>query len=135
MYAFEEHTAELAIRLEAPSLAELFAEAARALAVVMGGDAVLERPGESTERVKLGATDPEALLVGWIDELVYLSETKQRLFPHAAVERASGTEIVAIVEGVVVPHLVTQVKAATYHGLHVITGADGSVSARVIVDV
>lgn len=128
-----EHTGELAIRLEAPGVEELFTEAGRALAEALG-----PRPaGEPTwrERVSLEARDREALLVDWLNELVFLAEARKVAFTGFEIERmGERPRLEATVRGVPGARPSGLVKAATFHGLRVVE-RDGVWSATVILDV
>ena len=129
---FAEHTGELEIRLVAPSAAELFGEAGRALAEVMA-----VAPATATgaaRKVSLHAVDREALLVAWLDELLFLAERDKMVFGDLRIEKLSNRDLVATVRGAPVTELRTQVKAATFHGLRVVESADGF-TATVILDV
>jgi SHS2 domain-containing protein len=131
-HSFADHTGELAIHLRGDTLGELFTEAGRALAEVMSGR---EPKGDGAyERVTLQAPDREALLVAWLDELVFLAERDKKIFGDLRIERIADRELVASVRGEPTSELKTHVKAATFHGLKIVDGPDG-VSATVILDV
>jgi SHS2 domain-containing protein len=131
-HSFAEHVGELAIRLEGCSLAELFTEAARALAEVMLG-----RPPVAAgdyEQVWVRAPDREALLVAWLDELIFRAERDHKVYGDARVDRITDDEIDAVVRGEPVIDLKTQVKAATFHDLQIVD-SPGGVAVTVVLDV
>jgi SHS2 domain-containing protein len=131
-HALEEHTGELALRIEAPTLPELFEEAGRALAESMRAE---NGPGlEHEERVTATAADREALLVAWLNELVYRAEVNRVLPGGFRIERLSDQRLEAVVRGRRFERLRNPVKAATYHGLSITQGAHGLV-ATVVLDV
>jgi SHS2 domain-containing protein len=151
----EEHTGELRIRLWARSLAELFEEAARALGDAMGGgsraadardeDAIEEEEpekidppeiaaGPSVERVSLEAHDREALLVDWLNELIFRAETGRKIFSEARIEQIDDRSLAAEITGRPAPLGRTFVKAATFHGLR-IEEVPGGLSASVLLDI
>ncbi len=132
-HSFEEHRGELEIRIDAPSMPALFAEAGRALTEVMHGTA-LDFPGGWSDDVVVDAGDREALLVEWVNELVFLSETAKVLFTRFEITHLSDRRLVATVHGTRVAHLRNPVKAATYHGLSIVEHA-GRFTATVIFDV
>lgn len=132
-HAFEEHRGELEIRLDAPSLTDLFAEAGRALAAVMDATP-LDPPAAWSDEVVLNASDHEALLVDWLNELVFRSEVAHVLFTQFEITHLSKHRLVATIRGTRVERLRNPVKAATYHGLS-ITERGGRVGAKVILDV
>ncbi len=132
-HAFEEHLGELEIRIEAPSLPALFAEAGRALAEAMHGSP-LASPSGWSEDVVVTAVDREALLVEWLNELILRSEIAKVLFTEFEITRLSDRQLVAVIRGTRVERLRNPVKAATYHGLSIVERA-GGVTATVILDV
>lgn len=131
--AFEEHTGEVRLRLRADSLPGLFVEAALAVAELMCTER--SEPGGGALPVRVGARDREALLVAWVDELVFLSETRKRVWSEARVEHLTDTELVATVRGFEPVALRTQIKAATLHDLHITEIASGSFEATLVLDV
>lgn len=116
-YEFLEHTADLGIRAWGPTVEEAFAAAAQALAELMGA----WFPGEGRERpVGVEAPDREALVVAWLDELLYLHEVHDVVFGGFEVERVRPHRVDARVRAA--PRGARQlespgVKAATYHRL------------------
>ncbi|MDQ3858262.1 MAG: archease [Actinomycetota bacterium] len=129
MHRWTDHTSELGLEVEGESEAEVFVEAALALAEVLGDDP----RGEPKRRdVELSAPDRATLLADWLGELVYLAETDALLPERASVTlRESG--LLAIVEGrTATPRYL--VKAVTYHGLE-LTRRDGVWRATVVLDV
>lgn len=133
-HAFEEHTGELRMSLSAPTLEELFAEAARALAEATLGDRPLPVGEGEPERVAVEGRDREALLVAFLDELVFRMETSGRVYPEVQVERVGARAMTATIRGAPVADLRPLVKAATYHDLSIRGGNDGF-SCTVVLDV
>jgi SHS2 domain-containing protein len=129
----EEHTGELAFRLEAPTLPALFEEAGRALCEAMRGRG-MRAAAAREERIAVAAPDRGALLVEWLNELVFRAEAGQVLFTDFHVERLSERELVARAGGVRVRRLRNPVKAATMHRLAVAEGT-GGFTATVVLDV
>jgi SHS2 domain-containing protein len=144
------HTADVGVRARGATLEEAFEQATLGLAEVLGalrpgrespGGAPGRTPGgpRNRERVAVDVTagDHGALLVDWLNEVLWLHEVRQ----HAAVvavgvdqvtgERAAGSVTFATTGP---PADGTSVKAATYHRLRV--GCDdGGWLAEVYLDV
>ncbi len=131
-HRFEDHTADVRLLVEGPDLAALFAEAGRALGELMGGGA--QGPLGEAVRARVEAPDRAALLVRWLDELVFLSETEHRVWTDVNVLHADDHAVDAWVRGPAVEALRTAVKAATYYDLRV-EDVPGGVRARVVLDV
>ncbi len=123
---------ELEIGLEAPSRADLFVEAARALAEALAGG--LPEAVTEPERIALGASDVEALLVDFLNELVYLGEREGVAYTDVRVERVTDRELFALARGAPLDRPRLAVKAATLHGLRLREDASGA-TATVILDV
>jgi SHS2 domain-containing protein len=133
-HRFVEHTGEVQLVLEAPSLEALCAEAGRALAELLAGEVPAAAAGEPAEEVTVRAADREALLVEWVNELIFLSEVRKRIYGEFDFESVSEHELVARVRGAEPAHLRTAVKAATFHRLSVAQGPDGF-TATLVLDV
>jgi SHS2 domain-containing protein len=131
-HRFVDHTGEVELHLEAADLAGLFEEAARALAELMLGEAS-GALGEAV-RVELAAEAPAELLFDWINELVFLSETRKLVFTDVSVDDISDQHLVAQIRGVEPASIRTAVKAATFHHLSV-ERVQGGVRATVVLDV
>lgn len=129
MYRWVEHTAELELEIEAPTEAAVFLEALAVFAeLVCDG---LEEP--AALRVRVTGADRAALLVGWLNELAFLAETKSFVPERAAALDLGAGELSASLHGHTgnPPHLV---KAVTLHrSLFEPDGAGWR--ARVVLDV
>ena len=129
-YRWVEHTAELELEIDARDRESVFADALRALAELLADDGHGNRVSRD---VVVEGREPGVLLVGWLDELVYLAETED-LIPED-VERIELSE--AGLSASVRCHVGRPrhlVKAATYHRL-AFKPSDGRFYARVVLDV
>ncbi len=133
-HRFGEHTGEVRLEVSAPTCEELFAEAGRALAELMLGELPQTPAAPGTRPVEVHGRDRAALLVDWLNELIFLSETSKQVFTRFQVERITETEARARVAGVAAEALKTPVKAATLHGVSV-SRSGGGWQASVVLDV
>ena len=131
-HAFEQHTGEVKVRIDAANLAELFTEATRALCDLLGTPTD-EAPGE-WQRVTVSGRDRDALLVAWVNELVARTEIDHLLYRDVAINDLTDTRLDACIRGVAFRETRTAVKAATMHGLR-IASDPGRTSATLILDV
>lgn len=132
-HAFEEHTGEVRLRLRAPSLEALFVQAAHGLADLMV-ERVADLPLDRTQEVEVTGRDAEALLVSWLDELIFLTDTTGVVYPQVDELHLEEGRLVSRVRGGRPPSFKTSVKAATFHDLEVRV-EEGQASAAVILDV
>lgn len=131
-----EHTADVGVVACGNSLAEALCFAAKGMLSIMADTGDVS-PAEQA-RVSVSSTDTEALVVDWLNELIYLYGVEgflPREFQIAVDE--AGTSIDALCLGErSAPRrrqLRTEVKAATYHGLEV--SHNGQWRIRVVLDV
>lgn len=131
---FEEigHTADVALRVWGRDRARLFANAARGLAYLLGdagprGD-VVER------QISVEAIDAEALLVSWLEELLFLSERESRLFEECEIQDLSSSRLRATVRGRPVQEWRYAIKAVTFSDLEIVE-ADGQLETTIVFDV
>ena len=130
-----EHTADVGIEASGDSCEEAFAAAAEGLAILLGAWSLGE--GEPRD-VLVEAPDREALLVAWLDELLYLHETAEVVFGGFDVKRVGEGDLDAAVRmapGAGRPLEGTAVKAATFHRLSVAPEPDGTCRVRAYLDV
>jgi len=131
-YRFLEHPSDAYVEASGASLAEALVGAAKALFAVMV-DLRGVRVRQWVE-VEVSAADREALLVEWLNELIFLGERHRWIPLEVEVARASEGEVRARARGAVLPEAPSLVKAATMHGLRLGPTAEG-LEAEVILDV
>jgi len=130
-----EHTADVALKVRAKTLPGLFLWAARGLVRLLFEGPL--PPPEGRAQVSLAAPDAETLLVRFLNELIYLVQTKG-LVPVGMRLRLSDCQLEA--ELFVVPfervaeRFLGEIKSATFHGLKIEVGKEGYV-AQVVFDV
>jgi protein archease len=132
-HRFVDHTSEIGLQVRAGSFGELLAEAGRGLARLLLRGVPMAAAGEARE-IEVSAHDREALLVDWLNELLFVAETRLWVPLEFEVLEASDTRIRARARGITVEIPPSIVKAATFHGLEVRETADGF-AAEVILDV
>lgn len=132
-HEFLEHTSELRLRVRAPSWEGLLSEAGVALSgILLRGSP--RKPDDRVREIVVSSPDREALLVDWLNEIIYVAETECWVPVRFEVDEISNTHVRAQSRGVTVTHPASFVKACTHHGLRV-EEIDGTVQGEVIFDV
>jgi len=129
-----EHTADLGVRVEAATLADLYAEAARALFTVIAGDLRQVR-AVVAETFTVSGSDPAWLLLDFLGELHAAFELRRMLFREFDVTvTADGLEATARGERFDPSRhaLSHEVKAITQHALAVERSARGCTATYVV---
>jgi len=129
-----EHTADMGIGAQGASQAELFVAAAMGLRQVLTA-----QPGHEdvTLPIRVTADGLDELLVNWLQEILYLLECRRFLASSFAILNIGETHLEARLAGEILapggPHLDREVKAVTFHRLHV-AQQDGVWKATVYLD-
>jgi SHS2 domain-containing protein len=136
MYEIVPHTADIGLRITAPNLDALLSEAGRAFYSVIVANLDAVEPRSSIE-FRIDGRDPAYLLADWLNELLFVFETKQLLLCTFEV-KVNSDGIQATARGETYEegrHLLDhEVKAVTYHGLRV-EPVNGEWIAEVILDI
>ena len=131
-----DHTADIGVTATGDTLAEALSWVARGMFSVIAELDTVE-PRRSME-ISVSSTDTDALVVDWLNELLYRHEAEgflpQRF--HVSVDEGDTSLVAQCVGEQVDParhDLRAPVKAATYHGLDV--SHDGEWRIHVLLDV
>jgi SHS2 domain-containing protein len=129
------HTADVSIIAYGTDISQAFANAAKALSTLI---TELDDVEEILYRdIKLTAPDQESLLVGWLNELIYLFDAEGIIFKRFDITELNNTRLKARSYGEKVDsskhRLKIGVKAATYHMLKI--DKDNGCKAQVLFDI
>lgn len=128
-----DHTSEITVRIRAPTYAELIGEATRAFAELVPAS-LRGRANESPRDLRVEGVDKTALLVQWLNEIVYLCEVEHWLPTEVDLIETKGSVLRVRARGVPLEGPFAFVKAATLHRAAVDERPEGLV-AEVTLDV
>ncbi|HRY29668.1 MAG TPA: archease [Elusimicrobiota bacterium] len=136
-FEFFDHTADIGLIARGRDLPELFLNAARGLnALVLEPSA--SPPVTQKENIRLKSSDRDALLVQWLNELIFrLGVRRQVLWTARAFSVGDGVLVAAAEWETFDParrRVLREVKSATYHELEIVEILGGW-EARVVLDV
>lgn len=134
-FEFIDHTADVGVIAYGANMSQAFANAARALS------SLIAEPDEVQESIyrdiEVTASDEESLLVGWLNELIYLFDVERIIFKRFEIIDLNAQQLRARGYGEKLDParhtLKTGVKAATYHLLRV--DRNSGCKVQVILDV
>ena len=127
-----DHTADLAVEVWGEDFAGLLANAAVAVFALEGLPAVAGEPAR--RELRITTFDREALVVDWLNEILYLSEMQGELYTSFEITMVSDAEMSAVVSGYRGRPTKRWIKAVTYYGLR-IEDSPGRCAARIVFDV
>lgn len=133
-----DHTADWAIRVQAPDLAGLFAGAATGMFQLLTPLAAVTPAVAWTFRHQ--AVDSETLLVDWLNELLFEADARHVVFCRfeigamEAATAAAPASVTGVAHGGPAGVLSKAIKAVTFSGLHIVHDVDGF-TAEVVFDV
>lgn len=143
-YKLIEHTADIGIEVVGKSLQEIFIGAAKGVVDLIAEGRRVEAPvrrgakDKVARHILLKANIKEQLLVKWLEELLYLFETR-RLVPvkfkvRSLSDKKIDAEIISIPFDFEIHRPRYQIKAVTYHDLS-IEEEKGRFKTRIIFDI
>jgi SHS2 domain-containing protein len=132
-YKIIEHTSDIGLEVNAPTLKELFENAARGMfAVIRGSSASFPRQAAIKKEItvkKEVVEGPEELLVDWLSELLYLFFKERVMFSEFKVFELNNSGLRGAAFGDKIKDIEKEVereiKAVTYHRLSVEETAEG----------
>ncbi len=133
-YRILEHTADVRMRVEARTLAELFAEALGGMMEVLKPERRKDA-AETTRRIQLDAPSATPLLVDFLSEALWLAHTHREAFVGVAFEAISETRVEAVLRGVPAESFGEDIKAVTYHEAEIRQNAAGNLETVLVFDI
>ena len=125
------HTADVRLRVTAPSLEELFAEGVRGLAAQLDAQRTF---GEVRRGIVLESADRTALLVDFLNEVLAFSFVDRAVFDRVQIRRLTENAIDAEIIGERAT-FGDEVKAVTYHDAEVKRLPDGAWRTILVFDI
>ncbi len=130
------HTADIGIIAYGKDISEVFINAAKGfLSLVIDPKEVSNK---ETHDIEVAAADREALLLNWLNELIYLLGAKEVLLKDFKVIEITDLKLKVQASGEKIKknkhHFMREVKAAAYHKLKIEQTAEGW-RAQVIFDI
>ena len=115
-----DHTADIGLIAYGKNKEEVFNNTAKGMfKIIAGGTKDLKE--NFYDKIKLEADNLEGLLFAWLNELLYISETKLVILSKFKIKELSDFQIKAEVEGMKINppsvKIEKEIKAATYHRL------------------
>jgi SHS2 domain-containing protein len=129
-----EHKADLKIRVFGKTKEELFKNAM----VGMFETAEYETTKRLTTKrltTKIESIDLPSLLVDFLSEVLYLTETKKLVFEKVEFKKFTENEIEAMLIGKPLKRMGVHIKGVTYHGLDIHQEKNGTWQATILFDI
>ena len=118
-----EHTADWSIRAHGATLPELFVNAATGMYSLMADMAAITPTTECL--IEASGVDAEALLVKWLNELLYHTEMNGEVFCEFEIVSFEPTRLVSTAKAGRGIKLKKQIKAVTFHAMQIVSSENG----------
>jgi len=134
-----EHTADIGIAAYGKTKREVFINTARGMFEIIAGETKNSKEN-FCDKIKLEAGNLEGLLFAWLNELLYISETKLVILSKFKIKELSDYQIKAEVEGAKINppsvKIEKEIKAVTYHRLEIKKDEESGLwRAQIIFDI
>ena len=139
-YEVIEHTADIGIEVFGKTMRDIFIHSAEGMFAIITGNRCIEKSEDFLSNVILKGEEFEDLLVRWLNELLYISETKLIILTQFTIEELSNHQIKAVVKGKKINEtgfkIEKEIKAVTYHDLEIKKDRKKELwTARIIFDI
>lgn len=132
-YEFIEHPADIAVKAYGSSRQEVFINSALGMMEFLFGKEILTQKPEKEEKIRIKSPDIDSLLIDWLSELLYLTNTNYRAYTNFTFEEFSGNKLLATA-GSIKAQALDDIKAVTRHNLK-IEEVEGRWEATVTYDI
>lgn len=128
-----EHKADLKIRAFGKDKKQLFSN--MLLAMTESQKPEIKSKGEIKRQIKIKSLDLPALLVDFLNEVLYLSQTNKEVYSNIIFKKFTDKEIKGELIGQEVERFGEDIKAATYHNLDIDQKKDKIWQATILFDI
>jgi len=125
------HTADWELEVWAPDLVTLLSQAARGMYQLTG--MTLYTKPRISRYITLQMLEPETMLIDFLNELLFLSESENLGFDHFDLQYKND-QLHAMVQGSKIASMHKEIKAATYHNLTINQTGHGLIT-KIVFDV
>ena len=133
-YKLISHIADIRLKVEADNLSELFVVALEGMNSIMK-ERGYERGEKSKRIISVESPDETALLVDFLNEVLYQSHTNKEVYIEVNFLEFSETALKAEIYGQKVDGFDEDVKAVTYHEADVIKNEKGNFETMIVFDI
>ncbi len=132
-YEILEHKADLKIRVFGKTKEELFLNAL--LGMTNALRAKIKNQKSKVKKIKIKSLDIEALLVDFLSEVLYLTQTNKEIYNKAKFIKFTDTQLEAELFSQKIERFGEDIKAVTYHRLDIHQKKDGMWEVTVLFDI
>jgi SHS2 domain-containing protein len=133
-YHFEEHTADIGLKITADSQADLFAGALEGMNRVIKKENLPARVEPVAKVITVNAPDITALLIDFLSEVLSYAQEEKAIFKKVKFSELGDKKLKAEITGTRVGSFDEDIKAVTYYRAK-IEEKDGRWKARLIFDI
>lgn len=128
------HTADIRLRVEADSLPELFVAAIEGMASVQKLN-IKNQISKIKRLVEIKSIDETALLIDFMNEVLYQSQTNREIYIEVKFLEFSETALKAEIYGQKVDEFDEDIKAVTYHEAKIVKNEKGNLETIIVFDI
>lgn len=136
-----EHTADIGLKIYGRDEKELFVNAARGMFFLITGSVVssIQDKPKKCFTIESTASSIEDLMITWLNDLLYIYDTEFVIFDEYTIDYMTKKRITARVRAIKIGNspyqIIKEIKAVTYHNLHVYQNKDGRWEANIVFDI
>jgi SHS2 domain-containing protein len=128
------HTADVRLSVEGKDLEELFRDALKGM-VFIAGPRESEDVKETSRRIRISAADRTALLIDFLNEVLFGMEKNFESYRDVDFKRLSPTRMEAVLKARPAVRFERDIKAVTYHEADIDENENNVLTTTVIFDI
>lgn len=128
-----DHTGDIKIQVYGQTKEELFVSAVAGMFAVLNPKFEARNPKQ--KRIAIESPNINSLLVDFLNEINYLRQVNQEVYQKVRFRYFSDTELEAEVQGYPVEEFGEDIKAVTFHDLHIHKNTEGFWETGIIFDI
>lgn len=126
------HTADVRLRVTGRTVEELFRNALRGMSSVIKSGA----KGEVSKReVEVHSQDQTALLVDFLNEVLYMSNINKEVYTDIAFRKLGEVSLIGELSGAPISEFDEDIKAVTYHEAEIVKSPEGLFEVTLVFDI
>ena len=130
------HTADIRLRVEASSLAELFKVSLEGMNQILKKDLCERKIGSSeTHQIQISSHDTTSLLIDFLSEALTLSHIHGAIFCEVEFARLGSDSLSAKLFGVKTETFDEDIKAVSYHEAEIVQNGKGNYQTNMVFDI
>ncbi len=134
-FTIEDHTADVRLNVTGADPEELFRQALAGMTALLAGSGGVRSGNAASAAFRISAPDLESLLIDFLNEALFVMQSRRAFVQDVHFSTLQPQEAEGIFELVPADGFEKDIKAATYHDIHIRRRRNGSLQTSIVFDI